>query len=91
MSKKRLDQLMFERSLSESREKAKALIMEGIVYVNGNKENKPGVANLMTIYSACTGKSYDDCREPHRDILQRLGKQRQKREECKDKHRSHST
>lgn len=42
MSKKRLDQLMFDRSLAESREKAKALIMEGIVYVNGVKENKPG-------------------------------------------------
>ena len=42
MSKKRLDQLLFERSLAESREKAKALIMEGIVYVNGNKESKPG-------------------------------------------------
>ena len=37
MARKRLDQLMFERSLAESREKAKALIMEGIVYVNGEK------------------------------------------------------
>ena len=27
--------------------------------VRYDKENKPGVANLMTIYSACTGKSYD--------------------------------
>lgn len=42
MARKRLDQLMFERSLAESREKAKALIMEGIVYVNGEKENKAG-------------------------------------------------
>lgn len=42
MSKKRLDQLLFERALAESRERAKALIMEGIVYVNGIKENKPG-------------------------------------------------
>ena len=25
-----------------------------------DKENKPGVANLMTIYSACTGKSYEE-------------------------------
>ena len=33
---------MFERSLAASREKAKALIMEGIVYINGIKENKPG-------------------------------------------------
>ncbi len=42
MARKRLDQLMFERSLADSREKAKALIMEGIVYVNGEKENKAG-------------------------------------------------
>lgn len=28
--------------------------------VRYDKENKPGVANLMTIYSACTGKSYDE-------------------------------
>ena len=28
--------------------------------VHYDKENKPGVSNLMTIYSACTGKSYDE-------------------------------
>ena len=28
--------------------------------VRYDKENKPGVANLMTIYSACTGKSYEE-------------------------------
>ncbi len=28
--------------------------------VRYDKENKPGVANLMTIYSACTGKSFDE-------------------------------
>ena len=28
--------------------------------VRYDKENKPGVANLMTIYSACTGKTYDE-------------------------------
>jgi tryptophanyl-tRNA synthetase len=27
--------------------------------VRYDKENKPGVANLMTIYSACTGKSFE--------------------------------
>ena len=27
--------------------------------VRYDKENKPGVANLMTIYSACTGKTYE--------------------------------
>ena len=28
--------------------------------VRYDKENKPGVANLMTIYSACTGKSFEE-------------------------------
>lgn len=40
--KKRLDVLMVERGLAPSREKAKALIMAGIVYVNQNKEDKAG-------------------------------------------------
>ena len=31
--------------------------------VHYDKENKPGVSNLMTIYSACTGKSYDEIEE----------------------------
>lgn len=28
--------------------------------VRFDRENKPGVSNLMTIYSACTGKSYEE-------------------------------
>lgn len=40
--KKRLDAAVFEAGLAESREKAKAMIMEGIVYVNNQKEDKPG-------------------------------------------------
>lgn len=40
--KKRLDVLLFERGFSESREKAKTIIMSGIVYVNGQKEDKSG-------------------------------------------------
>lgn len=40
--KKRLDVLLFERGFSESREKAKTTIMSGIVYVNGQKEDKCG-------------------------------------------------
>ena len=42
MKKTRLDQRVFELNLSESREKAKALIMAGSVFVNGQKETKPG-------------------------------------------------
>ena len=40
--KKRLDVLLTERGLAPSREKAKALIMAGIVYVNNQKEDKAG-------------------------------------------------
>ena len=44
--KKRLDVLLFERGLSASREKARGLIMSGIVYVNGQREDKAGSAFL---------------------------------------------
>ncbi len=40
--KERLDVLMVNRGLAESREKAKAIIMSGIVYVDGQKEDKAG-------------------------------------------------
>lgn len=40
--KKRLDTLMFEQGLAESREKAKTLIMMGNVYVDNQKSDKPG-------------------------------------------------
>lgn len=42
MSKKRLDVLLFERGLCSSRERAKTAIMEGIVYLNGQKAGKAG-------------------------------------------------
>ncbi len=42
MAKKRLDVLLCEKGLAESREKAKTIIMSGIVYVNGVKEDKAG-------------------------------------------------
>lgn len=40
--KKRLDVLIFEKGLCESREKAKAVIMAGLVYVNNQKADKCG-------------------------------------------------
>jgi 23S rRNA (cytidine1920-2'-O)/16S rRNA (cytidine1409-2'-O)-methyltransferase len=43
MAKERLDIAVFEAGLSESREKARALIMEGKVYVDGQKRDKPGM------------------------------------------------
>ena len=42
--KKRLDVLLTEQGLAPSREKAKALIMAGIVYVNNQKEDKAGTS-----------------------------------------------
>lgn len=42
IKKERLDVLMVNRGLAASREKAKAIIMSGIVYVDGNKEDKAG-------------------------------------------------
>ena len=41
-AKKRLDAAVFEAGLTESRERAKTAVMAGQVYVNGNKEDKPG-------------------------------------------------
>ena len=40
--KNRLDVILVNRNLAPSREKAKAFIMSGIVYVNGQKEDKAG-------------------------------------------------
>ena len=40
--KQRLDVLLVEKGLAPSREKSKAIIMAGIVYVDGNKEDKAG-------------------------------------------------
>lgn len=42
MAKTRLDVLLTERGFAESREKAKTLIMSGIVYVDGVREDKAG-------------------------------------------------
>lgn len=40
--KRRLDILVFERGLTQSREKARAMIMSGRVYVQNQKADKPG-------------------------------------------------
>ncbi|MDO5444504.1 MAG: TlyA family RNA methyltransferase [Eubacteriales bacterium] len=43
MAKIRLDQLIFDKGYAESREKAKAIIMSGNVYISGQKADKPGM------------------------------------------------
>lgn len=42
MAKKRLDILLLEKNFFPSRERAKAAIMEGLVYLNGQKADKAG-------------------------------------------------
>ena len=42
--KKRLDVLLVERGLAETRTKAQAVIMSGLVYVSGQKADKPGMS-----------------------------------------------
>lgn len=44
MKKIRLDQLVFDRGLTESRERAKTSIMSGLVFVNGQRMDKPGMS-----------------------------------------------
>ena len=44
VKKERLDVLLVEKGIAPSREKAKAVIMSGIVYVDGSKEDKAGAA-----------------------------------------------
>ena len=41
--KKRLDVLLAERGLAESRERARALVMSGRVFAGGNRADKPGM------------------------------------------------
>ena len=47
--KERLDVLLVNRGLAASREKAKAVIMAGIVYVDGQKEDKAGTMFPETV------------------------------------------
>ena len=47
--KKRLDVLLVEKGLAGSREKAKAIIMSGIVYVDGQKADKAGMTYEETL------------------------------------------
>ncbi len=47
--KKRLDVLVYERGLAESREKAKTLIMAGVIYADNQKSDKPGTAYPETV------------------------------------------
>ncbi len=54
--KQRLDRLLVERGLAESREKAQALIMAGQVMVEGQKAGKPGHSVEVFSKIEVTGK-----------------------------------
>lgn len=43
-NKKRLDVLLAEQGYAETRSKAQAIIMSGLVYVDGQKADKPGIS-----------------------------------------------
>ena len=47
--KKRLDVLLVERGFAQTRAKAQAVIMSGLVYVSGQKADKPGISYEETV------------------------------------------
>ncbi|MDO4942213.1 MAG: TlyA family RNA methyltransferase [Lachnospiraceae bacterium] len=55
--KERLDVMLVKRGLADSREKAKAIIMSGIVYVDGQKEDKAGTTFPNTVKVEVRGKT----------------------------------
>ena len=56
MKKERLDVLLVNRGLAESREKAKRTIMAGLVTVGGRVEDKPGSVLDTESEIAVTGR-----------------------------------
>lgn len=55
--KKRLDTLVYELGFAQSREKAKALIMSGNVYVDNQKSDKPGTSYNNNVKIEVRGKT----------------------------------
>jgi len=56
-NKKRLDVLVFEKGLTDSREKAKAVIMAGLIYVDNQKSDKCGVLVSEEAHFELRGKT----------------------------------
>lgn len=55
--KKRLDVLLTEGGYAESRAKAQAIIMAGLVYVDGQKADKPGISYEGTVQIEVRGET----------------------------------
>ena len=55
--KKRLDVLLTEQGYADTRSKAQAIIMAGLVYVNGQKADKPGVSYEETVQIEVRGQT----------------------------------
>ncbi len=56
-NKKRLDVLLTEQGYADTRTKAQAIIMSGMVYVNGQKADKPGISYEDTVQLEIRGQS----------------------------------
>src|SRR5690625_888353 len=57
MNKKRLDILLVERKLIDTREKAKRMIMAGLVFSEHNRLDKPGMKVSVDIHLTVKGKA----------------------------------
>ena len=64
--KERLDVILVEQGYAPSREKAKAIIMSGNVYVNGQKEDKAGTGFDVSKIKLEVRKSYHEICQPRR-------------------------
>ncbi len=56
-NKKRLDVLLTEQGYADTRSKAQAIIMAGLVYVEGQKADKPGVSYEETVAIEVRGET----------------------------------
>ncbi len=56
-NKKRLDVLLTEQGYADTRSKAQAIIMAGLVYVGGQKADKPGISYEETVALEVRGES----------------------------------
>lgn len=55
--KKRLDVLLTEQGYADTRSKAQAIIMSGLVYVDGQKADKPGISYEETVQLEVRGEA----------------------------------